>query len=246
MVVAHRGSSAAAPENTLSAFVRALEEGAEGVECDVRLTRDGQLVCLHDRTVDRTSNGSGAVSSMTLAELERLDFGSWHDPAQATGVLTFASLLDLLRDAPRPVRLLVETKHPTRFRGRVERCVADALERVGWTGGGAEARVTMMSFAETAVRRMHRLLEHLPTALLMDASSGMRRSGLLPPGVAICGPSLELLLRDPGFVERAHTVGSQVYVWTVDDPADVRFVADLGVDAVITNRPSDALAQIGR
>ena len=77
-VVAHRGASAERPEHTLAAYELALKEGADGVECDVRLTRDGHLVCVHDRRVDRTSNGTGLVSEMTLAQLRELDYGAWH------------------------------------------------------------------------------------------------------------------------------------------------------------------------
>src|SRR5262245_25312629 len=78
LVFAHRGSSFHLPEHTLAAYQRALAEGADGLECDVRLTRDGHLVCLHDRRLERTSNGRGIVSEQTLEELNRLDFGSWH------------------------------------------------------------------------------------------------------------------------------------------------------------------------
>src|SRR5258705_13330230 len=78
LVFAHRGSSESLPEHTLGAYLRAIEEGADGLECDVRLTRDRQLVCLHDRRLERTSNGRGRVSRHTLDELDELDFGSWH------------------------------------------------------------------------------------------------------------------------------------------------------------------------
>jgi glycerophosphoryl diester phosphodiesterase len=78
LVFAHRGSSEALPEHTLGAYLRAAGEGADGLECDVRLTSDGHLVCLHDRRLERTSNGRGVVSEHTLAELNQLDFGSWH------------------------------------------------------------------------------------------------------------------------------------------------------------------------
>src|SRR6185369_6538393 len=92
-VVAHRGASAERPEHTLAAYELALQEGADGVECDVRLTRDGHLVCVHDRKVDRTSNGTGLVSEMTLSQLRELNYGSWHPSWQAdvtanTGLLT--------------------------------------------------------------------------------------------------------------------------------------------------------------
>src|ERR1700742_1628771 len=126
-VVAHRGASASLPEHTLAAYDLALREGADGVECDVRLTRDGHLVCVHDRKLERTSNGRGLVSAKTLAELDALNFGSWHpgyadetDP-DLHRVLTLDRLLDTLRDYERPVRLLIETKHPSRYGADVER-----------------------------------------------------------------------------------------------------------------------------
>lgn len=83
LIVAHRGASTEAPEHTYAAYVAALSAGADGLECDVRLTADGHLVCVHDRRVDRTSNGTGLVSSLELARLEELDFGSWHVPVEA-------------------------------------------------------------------------------------------------------------------------------------------------------------------
>ncbi len=94
LVFAHRGSSAALPEHTLAAYLRAIDEGADGLECDVRLTRDGHLVCVHDRRLDRVSNGTGPVSRRNLAELDALDFGSWHPGLPD-------SPDDLIRDAAR-------------------------------------------------------------------------------------------------------------------------------------------------
>src|SRR5690242_2157890 len=129
LVFAHRGSSEALPEHTLGAYLRAVDEGVDGLECDVRLTRDGHLVCLHDRRLERTSNGRGLVSAKTLAQLNELDFGSWHpglpeetdelildrEPGEPARVLTLDRLLTVAAQAPRPLRLLIETKHPTRY-----------------------------------------------------------------------------------------------------------------------------------
>ena len=103
-VVAHRGASGDRPEHTLAAYELALAQGADGLECDVRLTADHELVCIHDRTVDRTSDGSGIVSEMTLAELRELDFGSWHPSGASASVLTLRELLTLTLDWRRPVR----------------------------------------------------------------------------------------------------------------------------------------------
>jgi glycerophosphoryl diester phosphodiesterase len=244
LVFAHRGASAELPENTLAAYERAIEVGADGVECDVRLTRDGELICIHDRTVDRTSDGSGSVSSQRLDELQRLDFGSWHGGEPAS-VVTLTALLELLHDAGWPVQLLVEAKHPTRWGGRVEQRLLEALQRFGWTGAGsAPTPVTVMSFAKVALQRIHTMAPALPLVLLMEGAPTRRRIGLLPEFVGIAGPSLPQLRHDPGYVERAHLLGNQVYVWTVDDPLELTAMRELGVDAVITNRPAETIAQL--
>src|SRR4051795_10451013 len=119
LVFAHRGASADLSEHTRGAYLRAIADGADGFECDVRLTRDGHLVCIHDGTVDRTSGGRGRVTSSTLDELRQLDFAG---PAasEAARILTLHELLGIARGAGRPVRLLVETKHPSRFGSAVE------------------------------------------------------------------------------------------------------------------------------
>jgi glycerophosphoryl diester phosphodiesterase len=279
LVVAHRGASFDVAEHTLSAYTAAIESGAGAVECDVRLTRDGHLVCVHDRRVDRTSDGRGLVSELDLAGLNALDFSSWRadwsdaadhllrdepylsgvapDRDPAGGVLTLETLLGLVRDAARPVRLLVETKHPTRYGGLVEKELVRMLARFGWAGhpGPAssvrrrpveptEGQVTIMSFAPIALRRVRLLAPDVPTVLLLERFLPGRRDGSLPAGVGIAGPGLPMLRADPGFVARARARGNLVYVWTVDDAADVRFVLGLGVDAVITNRPAEVIAKL--
>jgi glycerophosphoryl diester phosphodiesterase len=279
MVVAHRGASSAVAEHTLDAYVAAIESGADAVECDVRLTKDGHLVCVHDRTVNRTSDSRGVVSDLDLTGLNSMDFRSWHSdlPPSADqllndtpylagvapdrierdgGVLTLEVLLGLVRDASHPVRLLVETKHPTRYQGLVEKELVDMLARFGWAGAAGPPatlrqppvmanRAIVMSFAPTAIRRVKLLAPDIPTVLLLDRLLPGRRDGLLPTGVPIAGPGLHVLRAEPDYVSRAHARGHQVYVWTVDEPADVRFVRDLGVDTIITNRPAEVIAQVG-
>ncbi|BCL14783.1 glycerophosphodiester phosphodiesterase [Micromonospora sagamiensis] len=257
LVFAHRGSSAALPEHTLAAYLRALEEGADGLECDVRLTRDGHLVCVHDRRLDRTSNGRGKVSARTLAELEALDFGSWHpgcgpdadepvDPAR-TRLLTLERLLDAVHGAGRPVRLLIETKHPTRYGGNVERRLVELLRRYGLTEPGPDdpVRVTVMSFSPLAVRRTRELAPTLPTVLLLDTLPGWLRLGRLPFGARIAGPGIALVRSRPWLVPTLRAAGHQVYVWTVNEPDDVDLVLAAGVDGIITDRPALALARRG-
>lgn len=280
MLVAHRGASSLAPEHTLGAYETAIADGADALECDVRMTRDGHLVCVHDRTVNRTSDGTGLVSELDLRTLEQLDFSSWHGelPESADqlltenaylsgvaadrvdaggGVLTLEMLLGLVRDSERDVRLLVETKHPTRYAGLVEKTLVDLLDRFGWAGQVSPPEqqhlppnmgnpVIVMSFAPTAVRRIRLLAPEVPTVLLLDRLSPRRRDGILPTGVPIAGPAVSVLRENPDFVGRAHRRGHPVFVWTVDQPDDVRYVLDLGVDTIITDRPREVRAILDR
>lgn len=153
-VVAHRGASEDAPEHTLAAYRKAIEYGADALECDVRLTADGHLVLVHDRRVNRTSNGRGAVSALELADLAALDFGSWKDREESpdwdsdperTSVLTLERLLELVSDAGRPVQLAIETKHPTRWAGQVEERLLFLLKRFGLDAPPAGGRTRSAS-----------------------------------------------------------------------------------------------------
>ncbi|MCM2578378.1 glycerophosphodiester phosphodiesterase [Streptomyces meridianus] len=246
-VVAHRGASHDRPEHTLAAYRQAIEDGADALECDVRLTADGRLVCVHDRRVDRTSDGRGAVSAMTLDELDRLDFGSWKGGgAGPSRVLAFDELLALVSSAPRPVSLAVETKHPTRWAGRVERELVRQLRLFGLDRPtpGMPDRVRLMSFSRTALHRLAVLAPELPRVLLTERTVpgwGSR----LPSGVLIAGPGIDLVRARPGLVLRLRAAGYRVHVWTVDEPDDVELCLRLGVEAVITNRPRQVLEQIG-
>src|SRR5689334_25260448 len=167
-VVAHRGASAHRAEHTVAAYALAIEQGPDGLECDVRLSRDGHLVCVHDRRVDRTSSGRGVVSTLTLERLSELDYGSWHpgmpenaddlvlrapDDAEK-GVLTLESLLDLVTSHP-GVTLFVETKHPVRYGGLVEAKLVAMLRRHGLARPKSkeDSQVVVMSFSSRAVRR---------------------------------------------------------------------------------------------
>ena len=240
LVIAHRGASGLEPEHTAAAYRRALADGADGFECDVRLTRDGVLVCLHDRTVERTSNGRGVVSRMTLADLEKLNFGNRRSGVPAS-VLTFEELLKIALGAGRPLTVLIETKHPVRYGVRVERQLVELLDRFGLTTveGGDDVTVRIMSFSPAAVRVATRLAPALPAVALMSRlprDDGARPRRLFG-GARIAGPSLAAVKADPSYVARAHDRGEQVYVWTVDEPADVAMLVELGVEAIITNRP---------
>ena len=253
-VIAHRGASAQRAEHTLAAYALAIEHGADGLECDVRLTRDGELVCVHDRTVNRTSDGRGVVSTLTMDRISRLDFGGWHDefpesaddlvigpPPPKAGPLTLAALLGLVADMSPDTRLFVETKHPVRYGALVEAKLVALLARYGFARPAtkADSRIVVMSFSSTAIRRVRDDAPRLPTVLLLDRLWGGVADGSLPPWADLTGPGIHLLRRDPGYVARARAHGHDTYCWTVDDAADVALCRRLGVRHLATNSPAD-------
>ncbi len=253
LVIGHRGASSSHAEHTLTAYQRALEEGADGVECDVRLTADGHLVCVHDRRVERTSNGRGVVSELALDELESLDFSSWKQNGDAPevvpgeGVVTLQRLLGVIHDWGRPVEVAIETKHPTRYAGLVERRLVETLDHFGWARprGGTASPARVMSKSWLSLRRCLELAPRLETVFLMKRIPTRRRDGSLPLGASVAGPSIRALRDDPGYVERAHTAGHEVHVWVVNSDSDLRLCAELSVDGVITDYPGWAMSGAG-
>ena len=272
-VVGHRGASADAPEHTLAAYEDAVRIGADAVECDVRMTRDGVLVCVHDRRIDATSTGRGVVSDLTLEQLEQHRFGHraprrgapWSPRSRylrpperdepdrdAGGVLTLHTLLDYVTSTPGDVGLAIETKHPTRYSGLVEATLVDDLRRFGLVVG-AEARVRggrpavrVMSFSSTALFRVRMLAPRLPTVQLLQRLPPRPRLEALLRSNPVIGPGLGLVRRHPEVVARAHAAGTAVHVWVVNQERELDFLVDLGVDAVITDRPGALLQRLGR
>jgi len=173
LVFAHRGASAAFAEHTRAAYLRAIADGADGVECDIHLTRDQHAVLIHDANLDRTSDGTGPVADRTLAQLRLLDFSSWKGVripeeygAKSEQLLTLPELLNILRGAGRPLRLAIELKHPSPFQLRLEDRVLDVLRREGWDAATStldNVRVSFMSFSPDSVKHLLRAVpaEHI-------------------------------------------------------------------------------------
>ncbi|HMS75917.1 glycerophosphodiester phosphodiesterase family protein [Gordonia sp. (in: high G+C Gram-positive bacteria)] len=239
-VVAHRGASREAAEHTAKAYELALAQGADGLECDVRMTSDHQLVCIHDRTVDRTSDGTGVVSEMSLAQLRELDFGSWHADGKPAQILTLRELLTLTLDWRRPVRLFIETKHPVRYGSLVEQAILETLQEFGVaTPPSADhSRAVVISFSSAGVWRIRRNAPMLPTILLGETSRVLRGSAATAVGATGIGPSIGTLRQHPDLVDRAAASGRVTYCWTVDELADVALCAELGVRWLATNTPA--------
>jgi glycerophosphoryl diester phosphodiesterase len=250
-VVAHRGASHDNAEHTLGAYVAALDEGAEGFECDVRLTADGHLVCVHDRDLRRTASQRRIVSTMELAELNDLDLASWKNPwadlddeapdrdESLDRVLTLRRLLEMVADYDRRIDVAVETKHPTRYAGLVEKRVVEMLRDFGWDRAGTPVRV--MSFSYTALQRVERLAPEVPLVQLVDHAGywPMLRRAIGKDWIV--GPGIVELREHPKLGTRIARSGHDIHVWTVNTEADLQLCLDLGVKAVITDRPKAIL-----
>ena len=250
---AHRGASARAPENTLEAFRLAVEAGASGLELDVHVTRDGEVVVIHDPTVDRTTDGSGAVAAMTLEEIWRLDAGYSFStdggrtfPYRGRGlrVPTLAEVYSEFPDAC--VNADIKKELPG---------AEEAVLRV-IRGAGAEGRTLIASTDHPVIRRFRRVSEgRVATAASRREIaafyflSRLHLEGLVcPPYAALQVPveHLGITLVTPRFVAAAHSRGARVDVWTINEVAEMRRLLDLGVDMLMTDRPEaleDLLAE---
>ncbi|WP_425955905.1 glycerophosphodiester phosphodiesterase [Xylanimonas sp. McL0601] len=233
VVVAHRGNSAVAPQNTLAAFEAAWRADAAMIECDIQLTADGEIVVIHDDTVDATTDGRGEVAARTLAELRALDAGAWFSPAFAGArIPTLGEVLTFLSGRP-GTDLLLELKDVW--------SPADAARvTAAVDAAGLGARVIVQSFYPQTVAALRDAAPHLRRGWLVERRHEPLLDICARLGVTTCNPSVEMVLADDELVQ-LHRAGLQVMVWTADDVAQWEALTAAGVDAIITDRP-DRLA----
>jgi glycerophosphoryl diester phosphodiesterase len=230
--IAHRGASAMAPANTMASFEKALDLGADGIELDVHLSADGIPVVIHDSSVDATTDGSGRVSEMVLAQLKELDAGSYFGAAFAgERIPTLEQVLDTFG---RRILLNIELKSLSPRDNGLERAVVPMVER-----HGLGHRVLFSSFNPFSLRRAKKLAAHIPVGLLYspDLPLPLRRAWLAPlaPHEA---RHPEHTMVDARFMAWAGRRGYRVNAWTVDDPDEIRRLIRLGVHGIITNSPN--------
>ena len=227
-VLAHRGASAYAPENTLSAFRKATEQRSDWLELDVQQTRDGRLVVFHDLRVERTTNGSGALRDLTLEEVRKLDAGSWFGEDFAGEIVpTFEEVVAFAREAG--VRIFPEVKDARFYPGIEERLVA-TLRAYEY-----EDSTIVQSFDPASLEKVRQLSPRLRLAALYTTANPLKED---PPARAeVVGPPWELIASDETLVRDAHAAGRHVVVWTVDGAGLVRRMIDARVDGIITSRP---------
>lgn len=229
LIIGHRGASAAAPENTLAAFGLAAEQGADGVELDVRLSADGDVVVIHDATVERTTTGRGKVRALRTAELRALDAGMEQGiPTLDDVFLTFGP--SLLYN--------VELKDFGLSDGGLAIAVADRIEAYH-----LENQVVVSSFNPLAVRRARKSLSRT-TMVAVIWEKGPR--WLRHLGVQAEADHPHFSLVDEAYMAWAREKKYRVHVWTVDEPAEAQRLAALGVHGIITNNPALIREALGR
>jgi len=233
-IIAHRGASGHAPENTMAAFERAVELGAAFIETDLHLTRDARFVAIHDKTLDRTTNGHGAVADCTLPQLQALDVGLWFD-RQFMGerIPTLNEILAFARK--HDVVFYLEIKYEAAW--GMHHALAGALH-----GTDNAARTIVISFDAGTLESLRRLDPSIMLGLLSDETRPDIVRQAIEAGARQLCPRINLLTRE--LVEEAHRADLHVVTWTVNDAAQMRAAIELGVDGIMTDLPDRLRAVI--
>lgn len=230
-VIAHRGASGYAPENTMAAFRRAAEMGASFIETDLQLTRDARLVAMHDSLLDRTTNMRGFVRDYSLAELREADAGSWFDARYARErIPTLEEIVAFAREADMVFYLEVKANETW----GVEHALVGALRQAQEV-----AHAAVLSFDAAALANVRRLDPTLISGLLFDKPMPNAVAEAVRIGARQIAPRHDVLTKE--MVSAAHAAYLQVITWTVNDPAEMRAALSTGVNGVMTDYP-DRLA----
>ena len=232
-VWAHRGASAYAPENTLEAFLLAAEQGADGVELDVQLTKDGEMVVVHDEEIDRVSDGSGFVKDYTLAELKTLNFNKTHPEYQDVKIPTLREVYEALK--PTGMTINVELKTGIFWYKDLEKKVLELTKEMEM-----EDRVIYSSFNHYSLIRMKELEPSVRTGILYaDGIVNVWDYAKKTVGADALHP-LYYNIQYPGYLEKTRDLGLKTHAWTVNEEADMKALAKAGIEAIITNYPDKA------
>ena len=235
-IFAHRGASAYAPENTLEAFRLAMEQGADGIELDVQLTKDGELVVIHDETIDRVSNGKGAVRDYTLEELKSFSVSNHFEQYPDVKIPTLREVLELVK--PGHMEINIELKTGIFWYPEIEKKVLDLVKEEGM-----EDRIIYSSFNHYSVQKIRELAPEAETAYLIGDVMLNVAEYTKNTGIKGLHPAL-FHVKMADFLKEYKESGIALRVWTVNDKDQIRWLIDEGVDAVITNYPDRVRKEI--
>ena len=232
-IFAHRGASAYAPENTVEAFALAMEQGADGIELDVQMTKDGQVVVIHDETIDRVSDGTGAVRDYTLEELKKFHFSNHMENYENAVIPTLKEVLDLIKSSN--MLLNIELKTGIYWYPNLEEKTMELVKEAGM-----EDRVIYSSFNHYSIKKILELNPHAECAFLY--SDVILNVDKYAKNAGVCGlhPSV-YHLKMAEFLKEYQESGLKVRVWTVNKKEDMEKFIKADLEAVITNYPDKAL-----
>ena len=228
-VFAHRGASADFPEHTMAAYLAAIEQGADGFECDIRLTKDAIPVLWHDSTLDRMAKVPGKIAHLTLHEIQN----------RYPSVLGLNEFLDLAIAHKKD--LAIETKHPVPSGREIERTLLHYLERKKEEIKESGIEISLMSFSWFAISSAQKL--EMNTVALFDGARS-RAIGRFTRARTL-GPSIEKIKKHPEIISEARRRGKRLFIWTVDEADDIQYCQKNGIDVVITNKPALARKVLG-
>lgn len=231
--VAHRGATGYAPENTIAAFDLAVEMKADYIEIDVQRSKDGELVLIHDTTVDRTTDGTGKVGDLTFEQLRSLDAGSWFgEQFEGEKIPTFDEILDRYHGK---VGILVEMKSPELYPG-IEEQVAEELKERNLDKPQNE-KIIIQSFNFDSMKKMDKLLPKVPIGVLTSNRAHTTPEALQEFSTYAdwFNPSYGIVTKE--LVNQVHSLGMQIGSWTVRSQEAADFLFEMGVDAIITDYP---------
>jgi glycerophosphoryl diester phosphodiesterase len=244
LVIAHRGASELAPENTKAAIKKALEIGVDMIEIDVHQTRDGKIILLHDETVNRTTNGKGKVKDLTFDEISKLDAGSWF--SEHFKGETVPALEEILNEISGKARLLIEVKKDSRTYPGIEKNIMDLIQKHNASSWciiqSFETRV-LKNFLELKDKvEMHKLVTGDVPVLPLHVDAKIQ-TGSIYQYDYVASINLFYKFLTKRKINRIHNQGQKVFTWTVNGEEDMRRMIKMGVDGIITNRP-DVLKKI--
>ena len=236
LVIAHRGASAYAPENTMEAFRLAHEMKADGIEIDVHFSKDGHIMILHDEKIDRTSNGQGKVTDYTLDELKFFDFGcKFKNEYTGTKIPTLDELYEFMAPTDMVLNIEIKTNDPL-----MPRALYELAKKYGMDG-----RVIYSSFDHMQLQRMLDIDASAFVAPLYGFNMIKAWDYAENMGALASHPKHTQLTLFPEYVEKCHEKGIRVHPWTCDKPELIKSLADAGCDAIITNVPDTAREVLG-
>lgn len=238
LILAHRGASGYQPEMTQEAYELALQMGVDGLELDVRLTKDNVLVAIHDRNTKRVSNKKLNISKSTYRELLELNFYGEKKYNGTFRILKLTELIDLALSAKKPLVLAIEAKHPSLKSFRLEKEIVKVLKNYKIKNGKIDQlQIILMSFNLFAVRSFKKMLPDTPAVMLVERNYPFLANFPTPGNAEYVGPGIELLNKNLKLYEKWRKKGKKFFIWTVDHPRDVKWCLEKGVEIFVSNYP---------